>query len=121
MTPIFKQIVDVFGYHNSNTAERSGYLKSGPNQIIKEHWSFNAMNGMGYFPLLGILIGLFRIKVGIDALKTGEYPKAFAITQMGRGVVEALCLGFLLALPDLIVSIGRAIASYCLPAAAEAA
>lgn len=65
----------------------------------------NIVKALGYIPLIGTLIGLSRISRAAKATKD-ELPNKF--NHITRGCVELFSLGFLLSIPDLILTGYRA-------------
>lgn len=59
----------------------------------------NTKKFKGYIPIFGSYIGLCHI---VDAIRTKHLPHKFS--HIVRGSVEALSLGFLLILPDYILT-----------------
>lgn len=64
----------------------------------------NFITVMGYFPLIGTLVGISRILESSCASKE-NFPNKW--NHFARGCVESLSLGFLLVIPDLIVTAVR--------------
>lgn len=65
----------------------------------------NIVKALGYIPLIGTLIGIDRISKAMKATKD-ELPNKY--NHIVRGCVELLSLGFLLLIPDLILTGYRA-------------
>ncbi|MBS4169910.1 hypothetical protein [Neochlamydia sp. AcF95] len=76
------------------------------NNAAKDAWKIaNIIKALGYIPLIGTLIGLSRISMAAKTLKE-ELPTKY--NHIGRGCVELLSLGFLLLIPDLVLTAYRA-------------
>jgi hypothetical protein len=104
-------ISDIFGFHNQYITEhfcldleeeRSKYLKHNVTHIL------------GYFPLVGIIIGIMRIAQSRKEMEKGlssHDQGGQAILQL-RGWAEIVGIGSIFLLPDLIVTAIRAINAY---------
>jgi hypothetical protein len=72
------------------------------NSTAKSAWkTHNIVKALGYIPLLGTLIGLGRISRSAKATQE-ELPNKF--NHIVRGCIELCSLGFLLLIPDLILT-----------------
>lgn len=97
-------IGESFGYHTTDT------VSSGE----QEHaLILNALNGAGYIP--GIGIGTLVMRCLIIRNHSNDFSPIAKVVFIGRGVLEALGLGLLLLIPDLIVSIARHLCGKCQP------
>lgn len=99
-----------FGYHNRHSAESAGLSLNCSN--------FNRGNLIGYVPIAGLWTAYLRISklnplpniFAPDSInKKKEKPLGYNAAIVTRAVMEGLGLGLLLAIPDIIMSIGRAI------------
>lgn len=63
---------------------------------------FNREKKLAYIPIVGIIFGIRRLK---SAIKNEPVLKADRFKHIFRGAIETLSLGFLLAIPDLIVTL----------------
>jgi hypothetical protein len=92
-----------FGYFNS--------LCSTTEHMKKMHRNINLMNGLGYIPIIGTIIGIARIFFFSQFIpKNKHYSKnelAFSCLQVGRGCIEMFSLGAIFLIPDLIFTINR--------------
>ena len=61
---------------------------------------WNRLHMLGWFPGIGLLVGSIHVYLGMDEEEEGY-------SLIGRGIAEILCLGPLLFLFDLIVTLGR--------------
>ena len=76
------------------------------NNAAKGAWkTANIVKALGYIPLIGTLIGLSRISRAAKATQE-ELPNKF--NHIARGCIELFSLGFLLLIPDLILTGYRA-------------
>lgn len=106
------QVFDAFGYHSQNTATKSGVMHL---REEADGYVFDILNGFGYFPLIGSISGIFHLMMGIQGLREDSAHKWFYAITITRGVAEVFCVGFVFAIPDLIVSIGRYIRNSVAP------
>lgn len=81
--------------------------------VIEENYPVqNILNVLGWFPLLGTVIGSVRIGnmiiVSIADEKSGKRSHTkYYILSVTRGVVEIFSFGFVFVIPDVIASITR--------------
>lgn len=79
------------------------------NKAVDSQWGRrNIVKLLAYFPLSGTFIGAVRIFVVMEAPKE-IFPNR--VSWIIRGAIEFFSLGFLLFIPDLIMTIGRSIGS----------
>jgi len=64
--------------------------------------SRNITKGLAYIPIVGSLIGVLKF-VGFVAAK----PVPNKVSYIARSTIEFLSLGFLLIIPDIIITIAR--------------
>lgn len=73
-------------------------------------------NALGCLPFVGRIVGICRIILAVNAIfKKDKIDREFlahALTQIGRGTLEAFVSPLFLIIPDLIVTIGREIVNY---------
>ncbi len=76
-------------------------------EVIKKIWrQRNIKKVVGYFPLLGILVGIGRV-IRLAKNSNPQTPKTYIAKQTLRGTVEFLSLGFLLIIPDILSTVLR--------------
>lgn len=98
-----------FGYHTAQSMKNNT-----PWHAVDEEEDFhsyifhNCINSIGYIPILGIVTGILRI---IAAVLRSDWSDGARATQGIRGLFEISGCGFLMLIPDLIVSIGRHLCS----------
>ncbi|MBS4166813.1 hypothetical protein NEOC65_001910 [Neochlamydia sp. AcF65] len=101
--------VQIAELHEISTFNNPDYQKAKDesiNNAAKGAWkTANVIKALGYIPLIGTLIGLCRIAKAAKATKD-EWPNKY--NHIVRGCVEFLSLGFLLLIPDLILTGYRA-------------
>lgn len=61
------------------------------------HYNTSVINILGYFPVIGIITGLFRLIVGSMALPFNEEWGSYQIT---RGVIEIAGMGVIFSIFD---------------------
>lgn len=93
--------MDTFGYHSSEELQKKG-LNSGANYA----------NLLGYIPIIGTIIGIARIYICLEHFVKKECKKHDHNTMLGfwqitRGVIELTSCGLILAIPDLLFTVGR--------------
>ena len=101
--------MEVFGIHSF-----SENLYSGDDLSFGESYydAQNVLNVLGWFPLLGTVIGTIRVVgTGIMYLSDAEsfrheHKKYYTVSVI-RGIVEMFSLGFIFLIPDLIASFRR--------------
>lgn len=62
----------------------------------------NLVNFLGYIPLVGLIVGIYRIRFAADHSHVG-----YKNTQRMRAVFEITGLGLLMLIPDLIMTLYR--------------
>lgn len=95
------QIMMACGYHTNTTS-----YELNPNRD-RYYRITNWANALGYFPILGTITGCMRICIASFRLSQEKDSAFFFKVQIIRGSVEALSLGFLFIIPDLIMTFGR--------------
>lgn len=108
----FLTAVDVFGFHSESQMRYLRYGRMpGANLNISrgQIMLLNIYKMIHWLPIVGTIMGLWSIhafkEVGVTSLGDNGYKTAFK----ARFIVETLSLGFLLIIPDLIISAGRAL------------
>jgi hypothetical protein len=96
--PEFHEIFDITGYFEKVEEQYNNSAKS----ALK---IANILKVVGYIPLIGTLLGIARI---LRAAKTTKDDLPNKFNHIARGCVELLSLGFLLLIPDLILTGYRA-------------
>jgi hypothetical protein len=72
----------------------------------------NINNALSYIPIIGTIIGIVRLIIfskfySSNKEKLNEESKKFYIAQISRGLFELTSCGFLLSIPDLIITLKR--------------
>lgn len=62
----------------------------------------NQIKVLGYVPLLGTIVGIIKL---VAVKQNAPLLQAYRFSHLARGVVETMSLGFLLFIPDLIVTL----------------
>lgn len=79
--------------------------------MTKMRRNINLMNGLGYIPVIGTIIGIARViffgKFIPEYRHYSGSEKKFACFQVARGYVEMFSLGAVFLIPDLIITINR--------------
>lgn len=74
----------------------------------------NVMNVASYIPIIGSAVGAYRIWSHGNFLSADSTTmKIIGVAQILRGIVEFASGGLLFLIPDIIVSVLRAIPHYC--------
>ncbi len=99
--PDMPNVADVY-----NDPEFKKIMDEQNTKAAKTAWkTANLMKRLGWIPLLGTLIGINRISRTVKATKQ-ELPNK--VNHIVRGIFELFSLGFLLLIPDLILTRFRA-------------
>lgn len=69
--------------------------------VLRDLDNANSMNLKGYIPVYGCKVGFDRIRK-VVRLDSKDFPNKWA--HFVRGCIELLGLGFLLAIPDLVIT-----------------
>jgi len=92
-----RQDANLFGFHSDKMSNPNFICRRNINSISTDDW--NVTVALGWFPIIGgIIAGISHIMMG---LKLNDSK------LIGRGIAEIACLGPLLFLIDVIVTIGR--------------
>lgn len=71
----------------------------------------NVANVVGYFPVIGTIVGLARMIFALYMIVSSEtlddQQKEYYRAEIYRGAVEFLCLGVMFLVPDIIVTRAR--------------
>jgi hypothetical protein len=101
-------ISDIFGFHNQYITEH--YCLDREEERSKYLWH-NVTHVLGYFPLVGIIIGIMRIAASRKEMEKGlssHDQGGQAILQL-RGWAEIVGIGSVFLPADVIVTVVRAI------------
>jgi len=99
------------GYDEDKNKVEESYDDNTPH-MDKVLGNTNTYNIMGYIPIIGAIIGIFkRIVPMIQEIKeyssSPEKMKNFYSFQIFRATCETLGMGFLFLIPDIIATIGK--------------
>lgn len=94
-----------FGFEFASCNAELSYEQT-PIQVKDRYKGKNIRKVMGYIPIIGMLLGITRIRQA-RVLNSQQLPNRF--NHIVRGSIEALNLGFLLLIPDLLLTAARAI------------
>jgi hypothetical protein len=95
--------VDAFGFHSQYQIEQLIGVKA-------DHEDAKVLNlsmVMGYFPVVGTIVGIFRLIITNNAAFMPHVSPDFILSLQFRAIIELCSLGFLLIIPDLVITIGR--------------
>lgn len=90
-----------FGYFNTSYST---------DKNIGMHRIINLTKALAYIPVVGTIIGIAHIIFYSQLISKGNYSdseRAFAYLQVARGCFEALSIGVIFLIPDLIFTINR--------------
>ncbi len=110
--PVSLQVSSMFGFHNARTGAVFQTLDRDGSDVPAYYKRVNVINVVGYLGPLGILTGIARLK-GMQADMKMVGFEGMRSATIGRAVVEILCLGILLFIVDIIVSLGRHLCGCC--------
>ncbi len=97
-------ITSVFGiYPPSEEYRKKFHPQINSDDFSSRAWGVGFLNWQGYIPVYG---GIQRI-ITTKSVYQNKPWDAYAITHVVRGVAEILCLGLVLALIDILFSLGR--------------
>ena len=87
------------------------YTDSYPEKASTEIIVHNVANVIGYFPVIGTIVGLARIIFALYQIVSSETlddeQKEYFRAEIYRGAVEFLSLGIMFIVPDIIVTRAR--------------
>lgn len=77
---------------------------------VTEHggiFDFTSIPAFGYIPLVGIPLGIVRLMDPKAWSTINDWDLLHTMGHVTRGIIETVSLGFLLIIPDLIMTFGR--------------
>lgn len=110
-------VTSVFAiYPPSNNYRKKFYPEISKEDFLGRAWGVGFLNWQGYIPVYG---GITRI-LTIQRVYQNKSLDRYAITHIARAVAEILCLGLLLAIIDVLFSLGRVLRIACSSACSNA-
>lgn len=104
-------IIDIFGFHNQYISDPNRLVTDEDKSLYLKH---NVTHILGYFPLVGLIIGIMRIVQSRKEMEKdlpSEKQAGYAVLQV-RGAFEIIGAGVLFLFPDLIITAIRAASAY---------
>jgi hypothetical protein len=97
--------IDVFGFHSQYHVLSSVGKKADEDDALVHNVSII----IGYIPLIGTIIGAARLYLSYNSNFVDYAGEDFVLALRGRAIVEICLMGYLLIIPDIIITLGRII------------